>query len=215
MATSDYNYVRIEDPSDVEPGDIVYEVVRFGHGDTDIKHNEMRVMSVERRAVVALRAGGPRGSRPIKMPFTALVRRAPMIEERDKPAPIVLTHRMRNGARVTVRDVSHLEEQAPPPPPDAFAAYLEITQGLVQELRTELDGLDARKAELEKKREALGTTHRQEVDLLNERLRCLNHAHQKRDVLLLDEIEQLEQKRQPLTAKVDSIESMIAAVRAS
>ena len=44
-------YVKVECPEQVEPGDIVYEVVRFGTREEDVKYNELRVTRVERQAV--------------------------------------------------------------------------------------------------------------------------------------------------------------------
>lgn len=211
MNAQAYQYIRIDDPNQLEPGDSVYEVVQFGQNETDVKYNELRVMSIERKAIVALRQAGPRGGRPIKLPFSALVMRVPAVEPRASNA-IVATVPKR--AHAILRSVPEPVAVAiVPQKPDAFAAYLELSEGFLQELRLELDGLDDEKAELEKERDELETNYRQEVDKLNELMRKLNHAHHKEHAALDGRIDAIEQRRAPLQDKVKGIETILVTVR--
>lgn len=213
-ASSNYQYIRVEKPEQLEPGDTVYQVIRHGTREEDVKYNEMRVMTVERRAVQALRHGGPRGSRPITLPFTSLVIRAPESLDRKE-----LTHRADIRpihAHVVVRATAQadaIETLAAREKPDAVATCAELIDTLLQDLRIDLESLDEEKAELQNELSGLDTAHRQELERLNELVRKANHQHQKKATQLQERLDDVEERRAPLQKKADSIESMLSAVR--
>lgn len=191
------DYVRIESPDQVEPGDSVFEVVRYGQRDSDIKFNELRVVTVERMAVKAVRVGSP-GS-PIKLSFKTLVMRAP--DAKAKTGGVV----------------RRLPAPASAPPPVAsqspdFAAYIEMTRDVLQEVRASLRSVSDKKAEVIARAGPLETQHRARIEQLQTELEKAMTARQRDKACADAAIEALDAQAAELEGRITGIESMLRAV---
>jgi hypothetical protein len=194
------DYVKVERPEQVEPGDHVYEIVRFGTRETDVKYNELRVMSVEGKAVRAVRVDGAR-SQPVKIAFHALVMRA------DPPRTGVVR-------RLPERPQSALVPVDGPPstPGDAFSAYIDMSRELLDELRSEIAGVSQSRARVVAEIEPLEAAHRKQVESLETQLASIREQHQRERAVADAALGALDARRAALDARINGLEAMLKAV---
>lgn len=192
-------YVKLESPEQIEPGDIVYEVVRFGTREEDVKYNELRVTRVERQAVQVVKLNGARGTRPIKMAFHSI-----MIRPREC-GPVV-----RRLAAVAAPAIV----AAPPVPraSESFGAYVELTTGILEEARAELRGLDDARDSVRERFEVIEKAHRKRVEELERELANVREVYERDRQLASVAMESVGGRRVAVEGRVAALEAMLKAV---
>lgn len=214
MTQEAFNYVRLESPDQIEIGDSVYRVVRWGDGPNCVKHVEMRVLDKMRRAVVVAKEGGPKGASTTKVRFDELVIRAP-----EQPAAAAAVVKRLPIPKASVRRDEPFAmavidvEFEPVAKTSSMTTYIELTESLLQEMRGELDGIDGAKDAVAKELADLELGHRQRLEALAEQVRKEKHSHEKSRLVVQASIDALEQKRAPLSAEISRIETALSTVR--
>lgn len=192
-------YVKIERAEQLEPGDMVYEVVRWGSAPDHVKYNAHKVMSVERQAVRAIRVDGQH-QRPIKLSFKSLVMRAP-----DNDVRTAVVRRLPAPA-------------APSPPPssscaDSFAAFRELSRGVLDEARVELRSVAEARQRVGAELEPVMTAHRRKIEALEAKLGEAREALAQDQRLAEEAVAALDERRAELETRIHALEGMIAAVK--
>lgn len=215
-------FIKISGPEEIEPGDIVYEVVRYGTGPKDVRYNEHKVLGVERGALRAARLDAKgRVQHPIKLSFHALVRKRPVVEESPSPRTQVITPGVvrRIGQRQSgvtkksaiVTPPPKASEQTAQPSAD-FAAYLEMSREILSSARRELHALAEKRAIVAAEIEAIDARHKRQIEALETQIAALRQDHQRDRGCGVAALEAMVLQREALEARIGSLESMLQAV---
>jgi hypothetical protein len=205
-------YVKVERGEQLEPGDVVFEVVRFGVRVEDVKYNEMRVMSVERGAVRAVHLNKP-GSRSVKLAFHALAIRIP-----DRPPLLADNVRKLPPPPPTLADAPPPTlADAPPPPPSlsasaSFAAYVDLTTGVLDEARVELRNVSDSRARVIAEMDPISQAHRKQVEALEAKIQEARETFERTRKVSVAALAALDAKRAELDARILALEGMLKAV---
>jgi flagellar motility protein MotE (MotC chaperone) len=143
---------RLESPSQVEVGDTVYEVIRFGTEDHHVKFKAHKVLKVERAACKLAHADH---GQPVKMAFHALMAERPKLsldKVRERPAVALVQPRAQ-------------------PEDDAFSAWLDMGRGLIDELDVQREKLCDERERWNDEAEGIVAVHARRVAELEAQLR--------------------------------------------
>lgn len=178
----------------------MYEVVRFGTREEDVKYNELRVTRVERQAVQVVKLGGARGTRPIKMAFHSIVMRA--------------GERERFAQQSVVRQLPMPPIVAAPVPraSESFGAYVELTTGILEEARAELRGLDDARDSVRARFEVIEKAHRKHIEELERELANVREVYERDRQLASVAMESVGGRRVAVEGRVAALEAMLKAV---
>lgn len=213
-------FIKISGPEEIEPGDIVYEVVRYGTGPKDVRYNEHKVLGVERGALRAARLDAKgRVQHPIKLSFHALVRKRPIVEESPSPRTQVITpgvvrrigQRQSGRKNAIVTPPPKASDQTAQPSAD-FAAYLEMSREILSCARRELQALSEKRAIVAAEIEAIDARHKRQIEALETQIASLRQDHQRDRGCGVAALEAMGGQREALEARIGSLESMLQAV---
>lgn len=199
--TANLDLVKVEG-SCLEKGDIVYEEVRFGNGDADVKLNKFRVLSVERFACRAARVGASE-TQPVKLTFSKL-----LMERKPETKPAGT----RKLAAVLSHPSAHQPHRSSQPADDQFAAWLEMGGSLIEEINAEQELLAKQRANFTANLEAIDTTHRKTIEQLEGELQRVREQHANDRALAVAGQEALDAKIARLAERKAALEKMLETV---
>lgn len=195
----------IKHPNDVERGEHVYEMTRFGIAEHHVKFNEFEVLEVLRQAARCRPVDSQRKA-PISIPFARL-RRLP-----KDPMARPKTASTESAAAPVV--------MVPPPPRetttqaagDAFGAWLELGRGLVAELGSDLSAANASAAQVAAQLDNIDAVHRRRIEQLEAELLAAKQDHARDRSVAQGRLDALRDKIETLEARRAGIASIVTPV---
>lgn len=218
--------IKLEDPEQVDYGDVVYERVQFGIGPEHIKYNAYTIVSVERKACVVRRVSNKRNhGENIKLAFHNL-----FIEKRAPEVPDCINQPFQElrALRVAPDPLDSEEEHEivsnvpptalaapirPPTPPsnstDAFSAWLDMGKELLAEIERERATLLERRDAVDKELEGLDRMHETRIAELEAELRQAKQDHQRDRALAAGRLDGLNHRLEALETRRAGVEGIL------
>lgn len=206
----------LEEGSQVQARQTVYEVVRFGPSPDHVKFNPCRVVKVERAACVVQRLDGAHGGRDIKLHFKRVMvkKKAPPLPERLN-TPFAQLPQMLPQILMTASPPALVSVKPAPAAPtfsDAFDAWLEMGKELVNEIEAERRGVEGAKAVIRGELQRIDEQHQQRIEELERQAQEARAAHERERAVAADALEAAEQRLRGIEARRAGLSKVLGDV---
>lgn len=194
----------------IERGDVVYELVRFGKGESDLKLKKLRVLETDRGSATVEPYDGTAGE---KRAERRKVQLANLRMERPAPTP-----KFDNPPRVKlVPPANDVPASSPKPPAtprtvsgdDQFEAWAEMGRELLAGITGEISGLTEQLAKIKADLESVDARHRRTIEELEQELVEARRAHEEDRALAAARKEALESKLERAKERLNGIRLML------
>lgn len=199
--------VRIRSPEELERGDTVVEVVRFGASAVHCKYNQYEVLEVLRQAVRCRPIASSR-KEPVSISFSRLHRHA-----KDQPMPRPSTPKNDPAPSVALVPPPPREAPAEPvsaPSGDALEAWLDMGRELVADIDRERAGALASVDQVQHQLEQIDSVHRRRIEQLERELLAAKQDHTRDRAVASGRLEQLRAKVLLLDKRRAGIEQIVS-----